>query len=117
MRLSELAAAVNARVLTHPSRLAQIQIDRVSAADKMSDLLADASDRTLLVSHLSNPHLLRIADLLDVPCICLLDDADPQEALVQAAAEAGKVLIVSPSGMRELCQRLAPLVAKGTEPR
>jgi hypothetical protein len=117
MTLTELAAAVDARVLTHPNRMDRIRIDRVSAADKMSDLLAEASDSTLLVSHLSNPHLLRIADLLDVPCICLLDGAEPLEALVQAALEAGKVLMVSPAGMSEICRRLGPLVAPGRTPR
>jgi hypothetical protein len=106
MILSEVAAGIGARVLTHPSRMEQIQIHRVSAADKMSDLIDEASDSTLLVSHLSNPHLLRIADLLDVPCICLLDDAQPQEHLVLAAQESGKVLMVSPEGMAETCRRL-----------
>jgi hypothetical protein len=83
-----------------------IHIDRVSAADKMSDLLDEASDGTLLVSHLSNPHLLRIADLLDVPCICLLEGAQPHAALIQTAHETGKVLMISPSSMAETCNGL-----------
>ncbi len=106
MKLSEIAAGIDATVLTHPSRMDGIDIDRVSAADKMSDLLDQASDSTLLVSHLSNPHLLRIADLLDVPCICLLDGEEPHDQLVQAAVDHGKVLMVSPTGMGETCRLL-----------
>lgn len=107
MKLSEIAAGIEATVLTHPSRMALIDIDRVSAADKMSDLLDQASESTLLVSHLSNPHLLRIADLLDVPCICLLDGEAPHDLLVQAANDHDKVLMVSPKDMSETCRRLS----------
>ena len=106
MRLSDVAQGIGARVLTHASRLPSIQVERVSAADKLSDLMDQASDATVLVSHLSNPHLAHIADLLDVPCICLLDDAIPGEALVQAAQDTGKVLLVSPTDLQDTCRRL-----------
>jgi hypothetical protein len=106
MRLSDVASSIGAQVLTHLSRAHAVHVDRVCAADKVSDLMDEATDSTMLVSHLSNPHLVRMADLLDVPCICLVGSATPQDLLVQAAIESGKVLLVSRADMPETCRRL-----------
>jgi hypothetical protein len=106
MRLSDLALCIGARVLTNEGRAAGIDIDHVFAANKMSDLLDRATGSTLLVSSLSTPHLVRVADLLDVPCICLANGATPSDGFVQAAQDGGKVLLCSTQELAEICRRL-----------
>ena len=69
----------------------------------MSDLLHEASQRTLLVTKLANLQMLRVAELIDVPGICFVDGADPSAAIVELAQQNGTLLMVSPLGIFETC--------------
>ena len=105
MRLGDMAREVGATVLTDPARTGA-EIDRISAGDVISGLLRDASDSTLIVTNLAAAQVLRVAELMDVPGICLVDGRAPGPALVARADELGTVLMVSPVGMSETCERL-----------
>jgi hypothetical protein len=51
MKLDKIAEAIGATIIT-PSDISKIEIRHVYAGDKMSDLLNEASDDTLLVTNL-----------------------------------------------------------------
>lgn len=104
--LAQIADAVQATVLSHPEMLSETCVERVIAANRMSEILNHACERVVLVTDLANAHLLHVADLLDVPCLCLLNGMQPEPALVLAARRGGKVLLVSPFDMHETCRRL-----------
>ena len=105
MKLIELAEKIGARVVQH-GKSTGIEIKRVYAGDKMSDLLNEASDTTLLVTNLANTQMVRIAELMDVPGICLLNDVVPGTEPVNSSLEHGTAIIVSAAGMFETCGRL-----------
>jgi hypothetical protein len=105
MRLSDLIAGVEAEILTLPPAQ-DTEIDRVYAGDRISDLLNQGNARTLLVSNLSGNQILRVAELMDVPALCLVGGIAPEPELIRAAASAGTVLLVSPFDMFETCGRL-----------
>lgn len=105
MRFHQLAAQIGARVLT-PEQLGDPEIERVYAGDKMSDLLSQAGAKTLLVTSLTGPQLLRLAELMDVPAICLVKGASPDPVLLEAAGQKHTALMISPEGMFETCGRL-----------
>lgn len=109
MKLNTLAEKIGATILNH-GKYASIQIDRVYAGDKMSDLLNEASDTTLIVTNLTNPQLLRVAEIMDVPGICLLNSVTPKPELVNAAIRHGTTIIVSPYSMSETYKRLYKLM-------
>jgi len=111
MKLSDLAIGIGAKIVA-PPRDAASEIEAVYAGDCMSDLLNHAGGGTLLVSNLAAAHLTRMAGLLDVPGICLLNDIIPDGELVRAAIEHGACLMVSPWGMFETCGRLYQLLGK-----
>ena len=104
--LKALAGKIGAAILSHPDKAGAIEIHRVFAGNRMSELLLFATDGTLLVSNLANKHLVRVATLLEAPGICLCEGVKPDEALIRAATESGKVLLVSPADMAETCRRL-----------
>lgn len=105
MNIAELAERIGARVL-NPERARDVDVDRVHAGDRMSDLLSHVSDTTLLVTHIANHGLVRLIELMDAPGICLVNGAMP-DALVQEAAErCGTILMVSPATLFETCGRL-----------
>jgi len=106
MKLSNLAEAIGAKVLTHQQKASKLDIDRVYAGDNISALLNEASETALLVTNLKTSQLLRVAELMDISGICLLNGIVPEPELVTSAREHATVLIVSPVGMFETCGRL-----------
>ena len=102
MKLNELAERIGAKIIT-PGKHLTAQIDLVYAGDRMSDLVNHGSDGTLLVSNLASTQLLRVAELMDVPGVCLLNGISPEPELVDAASRQGILLMVSPAGMFETC--------------
>jgi threonine dehydrogenase-like Zn-dependent dehydrogenase len=76
----------------------------------MSELIAHASPGTLLVTHLDNAQLARVAELMDAPAICLVDGAHPGSALLEAARRAGAAVMVSASGLAKTVRALEELL-------
>ena len=106
MRLSELARKIGAKILTH-SRPLDVEVDRFYADDKISELLAEAHcESILVVSNILNPHIFRVAGLLDVPAICLLNNYSPEDEMLHASMENGTVLMISPVDFFETSKRL-----------
>jgi redox-sensing transcriptional repressor len=102
MKLEDLALNIGARVIT-PGREGGTEIAKIYAGDRVSDLLNEASDQTLLVSNLASVQLLRVAELMDVPGICFVSDVEPDADVVDLARQNGTLLLVSPAGVFETC--------------
>lgn len=102
MKLEDMAQDIGARVVT-PGKPGGTEITRVYAGDRVSDLLNEASDSTLLVSNLASLQMLRVAELMDVPGICFVNGIDPEADVVELARENGTFLLVSPVGVFETC--------------
>lgn len=102
MKLEDLAQQIGARTLT-PGSPEGTEITRIYAGDRVSDLLNEASDKTLLVTNLANPQMVRVAELMEVPGICFVDGVDPGAEIIELAAENGTLLMVSPVGVFETC--------------
>jgi hypothetical protein len=66
----------------------------------MSELIAHAAPDTLLVTALNNSQLVRIAELMDVPGICLVNGATPAPELLAlagaTASASATAILVSP---------------------
>jgi len=102
MKLEDLAHNIGARVIT-PGRPGGTEIAKIYAGDRVSDLLNEASDHTLLVSNLASVQMLRVAELMDVPGICFVNDVEPDAEVVDLARQNGTLLLVSPAGVFETC--------------
>jgi redox-sensing transcriptional repressor len=102
MKLQDLAQKIGARILT-PGLENSAEVTRIYAGDRVSDLLNEASDKTLLVTNLANLQMVRVAELMEVPGICFVDGVDPGQEIVDLAAENGTQLMVSPVGVFETC--------------
>ena len=102
MKLEELAQKIGARILT-PGDPDGTVVTRIYAGDRVSDLLNEASDKTLLVTNLANVQMVRVAELMEVPGICFVDGVDPGQEIIDLAAENGTFLMVSPAGVFETC--------------
>jgi hypothetical protein len=105
MTLDELARAIGAAVHT-PGKAVRVDVDAVYAGDRISDLLNAASDHVLLVSNLASAHLVRVAELMDVPGVCLVRGQQPDEGMLATAREHGTLVMVAAGGLFETCGRI-----------
>ena len=110
MKLEELAQKIGARILTTGAGNGT-EVTRIYAGDRVSDLLNEASDKTLLVTNLANLQMVRVAELMEVPGICFVDGVDPGPEIIDLATENGTLLMVSPVGVFETCGLIYQLLA------
>ena len=97
MKLEDLAANIGANVVT-PGKPGGTTVAKIYAGDRVSDLLNEASDKTLLVSNLASVQMLRVAELMDVPGICFVNGVEPDAEMIQLARDNDTLLMVSPAG-------------------
>ena len=102
MKLEDLAADIGATVVT-PGKPGGTSVARIYAGDRVSDLLNEASDKTLLVTNLASVQMLRVAELMDVPGICFVNGVEPDVEMVELARDNDTLLMVSPQGVFETC--------------
>jgi hypothetical protein len=105
MNLEDLAKKIGAKVISH-GKSVPVEINRIYAGDRISDLLNQAVSMTLVVSNLASSQLIRVAQLMDLPGICLLEDMVPDPEMIRIATEHRTLLMVSPRGMFETCGRM-----------
>jgi len=102
MKLEDLATNIGARMVT-AGKPGGTTVAKVYAGDRVSDLLNEASDKTLLVSNLASVQMLRVAELMDVPGICFVNGVEPDGEMIQLAEDNATLLMVSPLGVFETC--------------
>jgi hypothetical protein len=106
MNVKTLAQMIDAQ-LHLGSGSGEAEIAGAYAADTMSDLIAHAAPDTLLVTSLDNNQLLRVAELMDVPGICIAAAGDTARGLSAGARAAGTALLLSRVGLEQTCALLA----------
>jgi hypothetical protein len=109
MKLTELSIRIDARL--HLAGATDRVVRQVYAADTMSDLMEHASADTLLVTSLRNNQLIRVAELMDVPGICLTNGMEPGPELLSQAAAVGTAILVSPVALQETRSRVDACLA------
>jgi redox-sensing transcriptional repressor len=110
MKLEELAQKIGARILT-PGDPDGTVVTRIYAGDRVSDLLNEASDKTLLVTNLANVQMVRVAELMEVPGVCFVEGVDPEEDIIELATANRTLIMVSPVGVFETCGLIYQILA------
>ena len=68
MTIRELIPVLDARVLCGEDKLDQ-EVKSACGSDLMSDVLAFVKDKTVLITGLTNIHVMRTAEMLDIHCV------------------------------------------------
>lgn len=95
LTLSEVKDILHATVLTGEDALNN-PIDGAFASDLMSDVLAFVTDNAMLITGLINPHVMRTAEMLDLPCIAFTRGKQPSEEMLEMAGEIGITVLSTP---------------------
>jgi hypothetical protein len=114
MNIREVIEILGGRVLLDNRELDE-EVPRGGAADLMSDVLAFGTEGMVLLTGLTNPQVVRTSEMAGVNLIVFVRDKTPPPETLEAAREAGIMLISTGYTMYEACGRLyqAGLAGRG----
>lgn len=92
MTLSEVKEILNAKVLAGEDYLGE-EIDAAFGSDMMSDVLAFAGERFMLLTGLINPQVVRTAEMMDISAIVFVRGKCPDESMIELAKSKNIVLL------------------------
>lgn len=92
MKIADVMKAVDGVLLTGDEGLEKT-VETACGSDLMSDALAFVKDKTVLITGLINPHVMRTAEMLDIVCVIFSRGKQPNEEMLEMARETGIVVI------------------------
>ncbi len=105
MKLAEVKQIVEGKVISKNVDLSQ-EVQMGSGADLMSDVLAFTQEGTLLMTGLTNPQVVRTAEMADVAAILMVRGKVPPAETLELAEEIGIPFLSTDLTMFETCGRL-----------
>ena len=105
MKLREVLSIIEGKVISKEVDL-DLEIQSGCGADLMSDVLAFTHEGTLLMSGLTNPQVVRTAEVAGISAIVFVRGKMPPPETIDLAAQRGIPLLASKYTMFETCGRL-----------
>ena len=88
MTIRDLLPVLDAKVLCCEDKLDE-EILSACGSDLMSDVLAFVKEKTVLITGLTNVHVMRTAEMLDIHCVVFARGKAPGEEILSEARELG----------------------------
>ncbi len=105
MTLNEVLTLIDGKVVSKGVDL-YMQVDMACGADLMSDVLAFTHAGTLLLTGLTNPQVVRTAEMAGIKAIVFVRGKYPPPETISLAEEKNIPLLASRYTMYETCGRL-----------
>jgi len=105
LTLEEVLAAIDGKVISKNADMSMV-VDKGCGADLMSDVLAFTHTGTLLMTGLTNPQVVRTAEIAGIKAIVFVRGKYPPPETIALAEEKGIPLLASRYTMYETCGRL-----------
>ncbi|MHB1132376.1 MAG: DRTGG domain-containing protein [Chloroflexota bacterium] len=107
MNLRSIITLVDGRVLTRQNDLElDFNVTSACGADLLSDVLAFVHAGALLLTGLTNPQVIRTAEVVELAAIIFVRGKEPARETIELAEAAGIPLILSPHTLFECSGRL-----------
>ena len=98
MKIREIAEVLGAKVLCGEEML-DTEVHDAFCCDMMSDVLAYATNQSILLTGLLNPQVVRTAMMLDMHCIVFINGKEPIPEIVSLADANDIVVMVTQASM------------------
>lgn len=105
MKISTIVDLLDATVLCGEDHL-ENEVHSACGSDMMSDVLAFVKDQAVLLTGLVNLQVVRTAEMMDMRCIVFVRGKKPPQEVVDAAQEAGIVVLATSERMYPACGKL-----------
>ena len=105
MILEKIKKILEAEIITGAKDL-QMEIKMGCGCDLMSDVLAFIKSNSLLLTGLTNPQVIRTAEMADIKVVCFIRGKKPGKETVELAKSKNIPLLLTDLPMFEACGRL-----------
>ena len=105
MTIRKIAELLEAKVILGEDKL-DLEVDMAFSSDMMSDVLAYVKHDALLLTGLVNAHVVRTAEMMDIPCIVFVRGKRPAQDVLDVAEECGIALLSTEHTMFTACGKL-----------
>ena len=116
MTIRELIPILNARVLCGEDKLDQ-EVCTACGSDLMSDVLAFVKEKAVLITGLTNVHVMRTAEMLDIHCVVFARGKIPPAEVLEEAEEIGIVVLATEYTNYTTCGLMYEAGIRGTNQR
>ena len=106
MKFDQIRQILNAEVLCCEEIMEDEASSEAYASDMMSDVLAFATNQSVLITGLLNPQVVRTAMMLDMHCIVIVRGKQPTPGMVQLARQNGIAMLTTGFNLFESCGKL-----------
>lgn len=113
MKISEIKDILDAEVIFGEQFLEK-EASSAFGSDMMSDVLAFAKEKSVLLTGLVNPQAIRTALMLDMPCVVFVRAKKLTDEVVELAKESGIAVLSTKFRMFETCGKLYAKGLKGS---
>ncbi len=105
MTLDDIKRVLEAEVLAGADLLDE-EVKMACGSDLMSDVLSFVKSESLLLTGLTNPQVVRTAEMADLAAICFVRGKKPEQETIKMAQSKSIPLLTTPLPMFESCGRL-----------
>lgn len=92
MEVKEIVSLLDASVLLGGEHMSR-EVEGACGSDLMSDVLAFVKENTALITGLTNPHVIRTAQMLDINCVIFTRGKVPGDDILEKAKELDLVVL------------------------
>ncbi|SJZ67451.1 DRTGG domain-containing protein [Selenihalanaerobacter shriftii] len=112
MKLQDIKEITDSEVIFGEDKL-DLEILAVCGADLMSDVLAFSAEKTLLLTGLTKPQVIRTAEMLGLSAIIFVRGKKPNDQTVRLAEDSNIPLLYTEHSLYETCGQLYEAGIKG----
>lgn len=105
MKISKIIEILNADIICGEEHIDE-EVFSACGSDMMSDVLAFVKDQAVLITGLSNPQVVRTAEMMDMKCIIFVRGKKPDEITIAIAKQKGIVILSCMERMYSACGKL-----------
>jgi predicted transcriptional regulator len=105
MTINEVKEILKAEVITGSDNL-QMEVKMGCGCDLMSDVLAFTKSESLLLTGLTNPQVIRTAEMANIVAICFVRGKIPNKNTLNLAKSLGLPILVTQLPLFESCGQL-----------
>jgi predicted transcriptional regulator len=105
MNIGQILKILDASLLTSDA-LPQKKVESAYCADLMSDVLSFSVTRSLLITGLTNPQVIRTAEMAAIEMVVFIQDKKPDMQTIRLAEEKHIPLLSTSYSMFDTCGRL-----------
>ena len=114
MTVQKMVELLDANVLVGQECVDRV-VESACGSDLMSDVLAFVKEKTVLITGLTNPHVIRTAEMLDIVCVIFARGKVPGEDIIEQAKELDLVVLNTEKTIYTTCGLLYAQGLPGTE--